>query len=140
MTSLDDCRLIELPRIPRPEGALTPIEGGRDIPFDIARVYYLYDIPAGVERGGHAHRQLEQLFVSVMGAFTVILRDGRRSDSFELNRGHTGLFVPRLIWREIINFSTGSVCVVLASARYDEADYVRSWDEFLVLRGAADGG
>lgn len=138
MTTVDQCRVLELPRIPRPEGAITPVEGGGDIPFEIARVYYLYDIPAGVARAGHAHRELEQVFVCPMGSFTVTLKDGSRVRRLELNRGHVGLYVPRLVWRELDNFSAGSICVVFASRHYDEADYVRDFREFEALK--APGG
>lgn len=134
MTSVDDCRLLELPRIPRPEGTITPVESSRDVPFEIARVYYLYDVPAGATRAGHAHRELEQLFVAVMGAFTVVLSDGRSERRVELNRGHIGLYVPRLIWRELVNFSAGSICLVLTSRRYDERDYIRDHDEFELIK------
>jgi dTDP-4-dehydrorhamnose 3,5-epimerase-like enzyme len=130
MTSVADCRLLELPRIPRPEGSITPVESGRNVPFEIARVYYLYDVPAGVTRAGHAHRELEQLFVAAMGAFTVVLKDGCSKRKVELNRGHIGLYVPRLIWRELRNFSAGSICLVLTSAPYDEGDYIREYAEF----------
>lgn len=134
MTSVDDCRTIELPRIATPEGTITPVEGGRDLPFEIQRVYYLYDIPAGVSRAGHAHRRLEQVFVCPMGAFTITLKDGRRVRRLELNRGHVGLYVPRLIWRELDNFSGGSICLVLASLQYDESDYIRDYRAFERLK------
>lgn len=134
MTSVDRCRLIELPRIPRLEGALTPVEGAVDIPFAIERVYYLYDLPAGAGRGSHAHRELEQIFVSVMGSFTVTLKDGTAERAFSLDRAHIGLFVPRLIWRELSDFSGGSICLVLASLPYDENDYIREWDDYLQVK------
>lgn len=134
MTSVAECQLLELTRIPRPEGSITPIESGRDVPFEIARVYYLYDVPAGATRAGHAHRELEQLFVAVMGAFTVVLNDGRSEREIELNRGHIGLYVPRLIWRELINFSAGSICLVLTSRPYDEGDYIRDLTEFQTIK------
>jgi dTDP-4-dehydrorhamnose 3,5-epimerase-like enzyme len=136
VTSVDDCRLVELPRIERPEGSITPIEAGKTVPFDIARVYYIYDLVGGSERGGHAHLELEQLMVAVMGAFTVVLDDGRRRREVELNRSYVGLHIPQLIWREMHNFSSGAVCVVLASIPYAEADYVREYDAFLRLRSA----
>ncbi len=134
MTSVADCRVLELSRIPRPQGNITPVESGHDVPFDIARVYYLYDVPAGATRAGHAHRELEQLFVAVMGAFTVVLSDGRSERRIELNRGHIGLYVPRLIWRELVNFSAGSICLVLASRPYGEADYIRDLAEFQTIK------
>lgn len=137
MTSVRDCRLIELARIPRPEGTLTPVEGSDDIPFSIERVYYLYDIPAGAARGSHAHRELEQIFVAIMGSFTVILQDGTDERAFTLDRGHIGLFVPRMIWRELRDFSGGSICLVLASLPYDEGDYIRGWQDFVRAKGNA---
>lgn len=136
MTSVDDCRFIDLPRIPRPEGTITPAEGGVDVPFAIQRVYYLYDIPAGAARAGHAHRQLEQVMFCAMGSFTVTLKDGTAVRRFELNRAHVGLYIPRLVWRELDNFSAGSICVVLASAHYDEADYIRDYGEFARVKEA----
>jgi hypothetical protein len=134
MTTVDDCRLMELPRIARSEGQITPIEGGRDVPFDIARVYYLYDVPGGETRGGHAHRDLQQLIVSVMGSFDIALDDGRTTRTVRLDRAYLGLYVPRLIWRELVNFSSGGICVVLASLPYEEAEYVRDYEEFLRLK------
>jgi len=135
MTTVADCRLLDLPRISRPEGDLTPVEGGVDVPFDIARVYYIYDVVGGAERGGHAHLGLEQLIVAAMGGFTVVLDDGATRREVELNRAFRGLYMPRLIWREIVNFTSGGVCVVLASQLYDEADYIRDYEEFVRLRG-----
>ena len=130
MSVVDDCRVLELRQIARREGKITPVEGGRDIPFDIARVYYLYDVPGGESRGGHAHRELQQLFVSVMGSFDVLLDDGHDRKVVTLNRGYRGLYVPRLIWRELLNFSSGAVCLVLASHPYEEGDYIRDYDVF----------
>jgi dTDP-4-dehydrorhamnose 3,5-epimerase-like enzyme len=133
---IDDCRVFELRQIPRREGKITPVEGGRDIPFDIARVYYLYDVPGGETRGGHAHKELQQLFVSVMGSFDVLLDDGRAQRVVTLNRGYRGLYVPRLIWRELLNFSSGAVCLVLASHPYEEGDYIRDYGVFLETKRA----
>ena len=137
MSTVDDCRLVELPRISAPEGSITPVEGGSTIPFEIARVYYLYDVVGGASRGGHAHRELEQLFVAAMGGFTVVLDDGRERREVHLNRAYMGLYVPRMIWRELVDFSSGGVCVVLASLPYDESDYIRDHDEFLSVKDAA---
>lgn len=128
---LTDCRLIDLPKIPNLLGNLTFIEGGQHIPFSIQRVYYLYDVPGGAERGGHAHRELKQLIIAMSGSFDVILDDGYQKQRFHLNRSYQGLYVRTLIWRELDNFSSGSVCLVLASNRYDEADYYRNYDDFL---------
>jgi dTDP-4-dehydrorhamnose 3,5-epimerase-like enzyme len=131
---VDDCQVLPLRRIVRREGQITPVESGRDIPFDVARVYYLYDVPGGETRGGHAHRELQQLIVAVMGSFDVLLDDGERKRVVTLNRAYNALYVPRLIWRDLLNFSSGSVCLVLASLAYDEADYIRNYDEFLRCR------
>jgi WxcM-like, C-terminal len=134
-TTVDDCRMIDLPKISRPEGNLTAVESGRIIPFEIARVYSLYDVPGGETRGGHAHRALQQLLVSVMGSFDVVLDDGGRKRTVTLNRAYYGLYIPRLIWRELVNFSSGGICLVLASLPYDEAEYVRDYGLFLQQKG-----
>jgi len=129
--SLIECRIIDLPKINDPRGNLTFIEGGRHVPFEIKRVYYLYDVPGGAERGGHAHRALHQLIIAMSGSFDVILKDGTQQQRFHLNRSYSGLIICPMIWREIDNFSSGSVCMVLASNFYDESDYYRNYDEFL---------
>ncbi|MGO8929604.1 MAG: sugar 3,4-ketoisomerase [Limisphaerales bacterium] len=129
--SLSDCRIIGLPRVPDQRGNLTFIEGGRHVPFEIRRVYYLYDVPGGSERGGHAHKALCQLIIAMSGSFDVILDDGDVKQRFHLNRSYCGLYVCPLIWRELDNFSSGSVCMVLASTLYEEADYFRDYDQFL---------
>lgn len=131
MTTIDDCKLIDLPCIGDRNGNITPIYGREHIPFDIARVYYLYDVPGGAARGGHAHKELQQLIVSVMGAFDVVLDDGQRKKTVRLDRAYNGLYVPRMIWRELENFSSGGICLVLASTPYDENDYIRDYDIFL---------
>ena len=133
------CRIVDLPRVTDPRGNLTFIEGSDHVPFDIQRVYYLYDVPGGESRGGHAHRGLEQLIVAAAGSFDVIVDDGTEVARFHLNRSYYGLYVPRLTWRELGNFSTGSVCLVLASQKYGEDDYFRDYDEFVVARNAARG-
>lgn len=112
------------------------MERGEQIPFEIERVYYLYDIPAGVARAGHAHRALEQLFVCALGSFTIVVRDGREERWIELNRAHVGLYVPPMVWRELGNFSAGSICVVLASRHYEEDDYIRDQRAFETLKEA----
>ena len=132
---LDDAKILELPKITDPRGNLTFIEGKQHIPFDIARVYYLYDVPGGESRGGHAHKQLEQFIVAASGSFDVILRDGYKEKRFFLNRSYFGLYVPRLVWRELENFSSGSVCLVIASMRYEENDYYREYSDFLKAVG-----
>lgn len=128
---LDDCRIIELPKIQDPRGNLTFIENSRHIPFDIQRVYYIYDVPGGSERGSHAHKELHQLIVAMSGSFDVVLDDGRRQQRFHLNRSYQGLYVSPMMWRYIDNFSSGSVCMVLASAPYREDDYFRDYKSFL---------
>ncbi|WP_082641828.1 MULTISPECIES: sugar 3,4-ketoisomerase [Stutzerimonas] len=128
--SLQDVRIIDLPRILDPRGNLTFIESGNHIPFDIKRVYYLYDVPGGAHRGGHAHRQLSQLIIAMSGSFDILLDDGRTRFKYHLNRSYYALYVPPMMWREIDNFSSGSVCMVLASHFFEEADYYRDYDEF----------
>lgn len=134
MTRVADARVVDLPRVSRPQGAITPVEGGQTVPFDIARVYYLYDIVGGAERGGHAHRELEQLIVAAMGGFKVVLDDGFDKREVRLERAYYGLYMPQLLWREIVDFTSGAVCVVLASLPYDEADYIRDYDEFVAIK------
>jgi len=135
--SVANCKLINLPKITDPRGNLTFIEGNRHVPFEIKRVYYLYDVPGGAERGGHAHKELQQLIIAMSGSFDVILDDGYGKHRFHMNRSYYGLYVCPMIWREIDNFSSGSICMVLASNLYDETDYYRDYREFqLTLRGA----
>lgn len=128
--SLEDCRIVELPRINDRRGNLTFIEGGHHVPFDIARVYYLYDVPGGAERGGHAHKELQQLIIAMSGSFDVHLDDGITKRTYHLNRSYYGLYIPKMIWREIDNFSSGSVCMSIASTPFDEADYYRDYAAF----------
>ena len=130
--------LVTFPKIEDRRGNLTFIEGGKHIPFEISRVYYLYDVPGGAERAGHAHKQLEQVIIAMSGSFDVTLADGREKTSFHLNRSYYGLYVGKMMWREISNFSSGSVCLVLASMPFDESDYYRDYDTFLkAARGQA---
>ena len=128
---IDDCKIIDLPMIKNPKGNLTFIEAGRQIPFDIRRVYYLYDIPGGEDRGGHAHRALHQLIIAMSGSFDIHLDDGRAKKIVHMNRSYYGLYICPMIWREIDNFSSGAVCMALASEFYDEADYYRDYDQFI---------
>jgi hypothetical protein len=128
---LNQCNIVNLPKITDPRGNITFIEGGRHVPFEIKRVYYLYDTPGGAERGGHAHKELHQLIVAMSGSFDVILDSGMQKKRFHLNRSYYGLYVCPMIWRELDNFSSGSVCMVLASNFYDESDYYRNYQEFL---------
>jgi hypothetical protein len=133
--TIEKCKIVDLPKIHDPRGNLTFIEGGAHIPFDIQRVYYLYDVPGGTERGGHAHKGLHQLIIAMSGSFDVVLDDGVNKRRFHLNRSYYGLYVCPMIWRELDNFSSGSVCLVLASNRYDEDDYYRSYDDYVEARG-----
>ncbi|MHB1410279.1 MAG: sugar 3,4-ketoisomerase [Acidovorax defluvii] len=132
--NIDACQLVSLPKIADPRGNLTFIEGGNHIPFDIQRVYYLYDVPGGAERGGHAHKGLHQLIIAMSGSFDVVLDDGREKKRVHLNRSYNGLYVCPMIWRELDNFSSGSVCMVLASSKYDEDDYYRNYADFIQAR------
>jgi len=129
--SVSECRIIELPKITDPRGNLTFIEQNRHVPFEIKRVYYLYDVPGGGERGGHAHRALHEFLIAMSGSFDVILDDGSERTRIQLNRSYYGLHIRPFIWRELENFSSGSVCMVLASDFYDESDYFRDYDQFL---------
>lgn len=131
---LSDCRMVDLPKNSNPSGNLTFVEGGNHIPFDIQRVYYVYDVPGGAQRGGHAHKALHQLIIAMSGSFDVVLDDGKDKKRFHLNRSYNGLYVSPMIWREIDNFSSGSVLMVLASNRYDEEDYFRDYAEFMRAR------
>ena len=136
MSSVDECKLVNLDRIEGSQGSLSPIYSEVNIPFAIKRVYYLYDVPGGAERGGHAHRALQQLFVAASGSFSVRLDDGYSRRSVMLNRSHLGLYVPSLVWRDIVDFCTGAVCLVFASLLYDEQDYIHDYQEFLTtVRG-----
>jgi dTDP-4-dehydrorhamnose 3,5-epimerase-like enzyme len=128
--SLQHCKIIDLPIIEDRRGNLTFIEGNQHIPFDIKRVYYLYDVPGGSQRGGHAHKDLHQLLIAMSGSFDILLDDGRTKFKYHLNRSYYGLYIPPMIWREIDNFSSGSVCMVLASEHFSEADYYRDYSEF----------
>lgn len=124
------CEIIKLPKITDYRGNITFIEGQRHVPFPIKRVYYLYDVPGGEARGGHAHRHLEQFIISASGSFDVITDDGCEQTRFHLNRSYYGLYIPPMTWRELENFSSGSVCLVLASEYFDQDDYIRDFDEF----------
>lgn len=129
--SIDQCHLITFPKIHDPRGNLTFIEGNNHIPFDIKRIYYLYDVPGGANRGGHAHKELQQVIIAMSGSFDVKLDDGNLKITFHLNRSYYGLYISNMIWREIDNFSSGSVCLVLASSVYQEDDYYRDYQKFL---------
>ena len=129
--NLDKCQILDLPRINDPRGNLTFVESNRHIPFSIQRVYYLYDIPGGSERGGHAHKALHQLIIAISGSFDIHLDDGDEKKTIHMNRSYNGLYVCPMIWRGIDNFSSGAVCMVLASDYYDEEDYYRDYSAFI---------
>ena len=126
--------MVSLPKITDHRGNLTFIEGLNHIPFEIKRVYYLYDVPGGAVRGGHAHKKLQQLIIAIAGSFDVVLDDGDTRKTISLNRSYQGILIPNMTWRELENFSSGSVCLVLASEPYDEDDYYRDYDDFLNAR------
>ena len=134
MISIQDCRLIDLPKIHDPRGNLTFIESGEHVPFEIERAFWIYDVPGGTARGGHAYRTGQEFIVALSGSFDVMLDDGSHRVHYTLNRSYHGLVVPNLIWREMINFSTNAVTLVLASMPYDPDDYVREYKDFLQLR------
>jgi len=136
MNTISDCKILEFPRIEDPRGALTFVENSRQIPFNIARIYYLYDVPGGAARAGHSHKALQQVLVAMSGSFDVHVDDGVNRKTYHLNRSYMGLYIPRMIWRELDNFSSGSVCLSLASEFYDESDYYRDYDDYIVARGA----
>ena len=127
-----EIKLINIPKIEDPRGNLSVIEQ-EVVPFDIKRVYYLYDVPAGAERGGHAHKKLQQFLVALSGSFDVLLNDGKVEKTVTLNKPFEGLLITNGIWRELKNFSSGAVCLVVASEVYEEADYIRDFEDFLVL-------
>ncbi len=129
-----DCSVIVLPKIHNRAGNITPIQGNIEAPFDIKRVYYLYDVPGGEERGGHAHKELQQFIIAASGSFDVIIDDGNIKRTIHLNRPYNALHIVPGIWRELTNFSSGSICLVLASRNYDENDYIRDYNEFLELK------
>lgn len=133
--SVEQCRIIELPKIADPRGNLSFIEGKRHVPFEIKRVFYLYDVPGGETRAGHALKKTEQFIIAASGSFDVVLDDGNKRMTFSLNRSWKGIYVAPMIWREIVNFSSAAVCLVLASDFYGENDYIRAYDEFIGAPG-----
>lgn len=132
--TIDDCHLLTLPRHSERSGSLTSLENSKDLPFDVKRIFYLYDIPGGESRGGHAHRNCHQMLVAASGAFDVKVSDGRNEKIFRLDRPYFGLHIPPGVWAEELNFSSGSICLVLTSEHYDEADYLRDYSDFLKFK------
>lgn len=126
-------RIIDLPKIEDPRGNLTFIEENNHIPFDIKRVYWIYDVPGGQLRGSHAYKKLHEFIVALSGSFDVFLDDGKEKKKFSLNRSYYGLYVPNMLWRTMNNFSTNALCMVLASRHYSQEDYIRNYNEFLKL-------
>jgi dTDP-4-dehydrorhamnose 3,5-epimerase-like enzyme len=133
---IDKCRLIEFPKISDPRGNLTFVEGGNHVPFHIRRVYYLYDVPGGATRAAHGHRTLSQVMIAMSGSFDVTVDDGTTKRKLHLNRSYYGLYLPPMVWRDLDNFSSGSVCMVLASEVFDESDYFRDYQQFLAAVAA----
>ena len=129
-TGLDLCKVIEFPRFQDRRGNLTALQSEIEIPFDLKRIYYLYDVPGGAERGGHAHRTTHQMLIAMSGSFDVTLDDGRSRKKFHLNRAYYGLYVAPMVWRELDNFSSGSVCLALASTPFNEKDYCREYNSY----------
>lgn len=134
-STIDDCKIIDLRKIHDPRGNLTPIESLTDVPFEIKRIFYLYDVPGGESRGAHAHKEDNQFLIAANGAFEVLCDDGINQKVVTLNRPYFGYLVPPGIWAAEQNFSSGSVCLVLTDALYDAADYIRDYDEFLKFKG-----
>lgn len=131
MGVLNDCRTISLPKVHDDRGNLSFIETGRHVPFDIQRTYWIYDVPGGEVRGGHAYKELQEFIVALSGSFDVVLDDGKERKIVSLNRSYFGLFVPNMIWRHLENFATNSVCLILASLPYSEEDYIRDYEFYL---------
>jgi hypothetical protein len=129
-SDIHNCNVVEMEKNHNPAGNITVYQNGSPQPFDVKRIYYLYDVPGGSERGGHAHKELHQLIVAASGSFDVIIDDGRNKKIIQLNRPYYGLLVVPGIWREIVNFSSGAICLVLASHKYREEDYLRDYNAF----------
>lgn len=129
--SVYECSVVHLPKIHNQAGNITALENQKNIPFDVKRVYYLYDVPGGAERGGHGHRKLQQFIIALSGSFDVLINDGTNKKVVHLDRPYIGLHVVAGIWRELINFSSGAICLVLASEKYTEEDYLRDFESYL---------
>ena len=130
MPTIYDCTIIQLPKIENRAGNISPIHGGIDLPFDIKRVFYLYDIPGGEDRGAHAHKQCQQFLIAGSGSFNVLVDDGNNKRTFNLNRPYYGLHIPPGIWAAEVGFSSGAICLVITSHKYDEKDYIRDYQEY----------
>jgi len=131
MATTYDCSIFELPRIKNRAGNITPVHNNIEVPFEIKRIFYLYDIPGGESRGAHAHKECHQFLIAASGSFEVLLDDGKTKRLVQLNRPYIGLHIPPGIWASEINFASGSICLVFASHRYDESDYLRNYEDFL---------
>jgi hypothetical protein len=140
LNSIDDCRILSLPTIAMPQGNITPVESEQTIPFAIQRVFYLYDIPVDANRGGHAHKALQQVIVCLMGSFDVIVDDGQQRRTVTLRRADEALYLPNLVWGELVNFSSGAICLTFASLPYEEEDYLRDYDQFVAFRSRMTDG
>ena len=140
VSDIHNCNVVELTKIHNSAGNITIIQNDKHQPFNVRRIYYLYDVPGGSERGGHAHKQLHQLIVAASGSFDVILDDGRNKKIIELNRPNYGLLVIPGIWREIVNFSSGAICLVLASEKYQSEDYIREYSKFKKYKDDTSNG
>lgn len=132
--TINDCKIIELPKINDPRGNLSIIEEFKQIPFKIKRTYWIYDVPGGEHRGGHAYKENCEFIVALSGSFDVVLDDGKEIKTFTLNRSYYGLYVPKGLWREMDNFSTNSLALVLSSTEYDVNDYIRDYEQFLASK------
>jgi len=130
MGSVYNCNIVQMPKVHNRAGNLTALENNINIPFEVKRIYYLYDVPGGVDRGGHAHIVLQQFIISVSGSFDILIDDGKNRKIVHLDRPYIGLHIVPGIWRELLNFSSGSICLVLASHKYDETDYIRDYNNF----------
>ena len=135
MPTIYDCTIIQLPKIENRAGNISPIQGSLDIPFEIKRVFYLYDIPGGEDRGAHAHKKCHQFLIAGSGSFNVLVDDGNDKKTFNLNRPYYGLYIPPGIWASEIGFSSGSICIALTSHKYDENDYIREYEDYLKYNG-----
>jgi hypothetical protein len=133
-TTVFDCNIIHFPRIENRSGNITAVENGIEVPFDVKRIYYLYDIPGGKDRGAHAHKALQQVIIAASGSFDITIDDGKNKKTVHLSRPYFGLHVLPGMWRNISNFSSGAICLVISSECYDSGDYLRTYDDFLIFK------